>query len=90
MSIKTSKTMIFMTCIDVLLVALTIFFAILYHNLGRDWMLSVYVTMLTISYHFVMRLIVGQAVVRTLCCIMSHRQNWYTGSSWDCHLCLWC
>lgn len=62
MSIKTSKTMIFMTCIDVLLVALTIFFAILYHNLGRDWMLSVYVTMLTISYHFVMRLIVGQAV----------------------------
>lgn len=62
MSSKTSRTIIRLICLNALLVALTILFALLYHSFQQDWMLSVYVTMLTISYHFLMRLMVGQVI----------------------------
>lgn len=62
MSRKSSENIVLMICIDMLLVAMTVFFGILYHSFGQGWMLSAYVTFLTISYHFVMRLIVGQLV----------------------------
>lgn len=62
MNRKTSRTIIRLICFNALLVALTILFALLYRSFRQDWMLSVYVTMLTISYHFLMRLMVGQVV----------------------------
>ena len=62
MSRKTSKNMIRMIGIDILMVLTTVFFEILYRKYGQGWMLSVYVTFLTISYHFVMRLAVGEFV----------------------------
>lgn len=62
MSKKTSKNMAIMICIDILMVAMTIFFAICYRKFNQGWMLTLYVTFLTISYHFVMRLIVGELI----------------------------
>lgn len=62
MSRKTSRNMVLMICIDILMLIMTLFFEILYHELGQEWMLALYVTFLTISYHFVMRLIVGEVI----------------------------
>ena len=41
---------------------LTVVFAVLHDMYDEGWMLSAYVTFLTISYHFSMRLIVGEVV----------------------------
>lgn len=62
MSRKTSRNMVLMICIDTLLVVMTVFFEVLYQKFGQGWMLTLYVTYLTISYHFVMRLIVGELI----------------------------
>ena len=62
MSRKTSRNMALMICIDIFMVVMTLFFVILYRKFGQGWMLTLYVTFLTISYHFVMRLIVGELI----------------------------
>ena len=62
MSRKTSRNMALMICIDTLMVVMTVFFEVLYRKFGQEWMLSLYVAFLTISYHFVMRLIVGELI----------------------------
>lgn len=62
MRAKTLRNLAMMICFDIILVIVTIIFSILYYRFGRDWMLSVAVTFLTISYHFIMRLVVGQSV----------------------------
>lgn len=62
MSRKTLRNMVLMIWFDIFLVLITVLFAILYHHFGRRCFLSLYVTFLTISYHFVMRLLVGQTV----------------------------
>lgn len=53
MSRKSSGNIVLMICIDMLLVAMTVFLGIFYHSFGQGWMLSAYVTSLTISYHFI-------------------------------------
>lgn len=59
---KTSKAMTLMICIDTLLVVITVLFEILYCKFNQGWMLTLYVTFLTISYHLVMRLIIGEVI----------------------------
>ena len=59
---STTRNLILLICFDCLLVSMTIFFAMLYRSFGQAWMLSSYVTFLTVTYHFVMRLMVGQTV----------------------------
>lgn len=62
MSKKPSKTMVLMLVLDILLIFITAVFALLFRVFGKGWMLSFYVTFLTTAYHFVMRIIVGEAV----------------------------
>lgn len=62
MSMKTSRNMAIMICIDTLMVVLTVFFEILYCKFGQGWMQTLYITFLTVSYHFLMRLIVGEII----------------------------
>ena len=47
---------------DVALLVLTGVFFVLQRSCGGGWLLSIYVTLLTVTYHFVMRVVVGQAV----------------------------
>lgn len=62
MSGKTSRNMAIMICVNILMVAITVLFAILCRKYGQEWMLTLYVTFLTISYHFIMRLTVGELI----------------------------
>lgn len=62
MSGKTSRNMAIMICVNILMVAITVLFAILCRKYGQEWMLTLYVTFLTISYHFIMRMTVGELI----------------------------
>lgn len=62
MSGKTSRNMAIMICVNILMVAVTVLFAILCRKYGQEWMLTLYVTFLTISYHFIMRMTVGELI----------------------------
>lgn len=59
---KTSITIRIMIFFDAALVLLTALFFVLQRIFGGGWLLSIYVTLLTITYHFVMRILVGQTV----------------------------
>lgn len=59
---KTSITIRIMIVFDAVLVLLTALFFVLQRICGGGWLLSVYVTLLTITYHFVMRILVGQVI----------------------------
>ena len=62
MSRKKLRNMFLMICINILTVVMMVFFESLYRKFGYGWMLTLYVTFLTISYHFIMRLIVGELI----------------------------
>ena len=59
---KTAKNIAILIGVNLAFITLTVGFAVLYHIDHQGWMLSAYVTFLTISYHFFMRLIVGEVV----------------------------
>ena len=62
MNRKTAKNIAILIGMNLVFITLTIVFAVLHYMYDEDWMLSAYVTFLTISYHFSMRLIVGEVV----------------------------
>ena len=62
MSQKISKNLIILICVNIVFVILTITFTVLHNIFRQGWMLSVYITFLTTSYHFAMRLMVGELV----------------------------
>ena len=59
---KTAKNIVILIWVNIVFITLTVVFAVLHDMYDEGWMLSAYVTFLTISYHFSMRLIVGEAV----------------------------
>ena len=59
---KTAKNIAILIEVNLAFITLTVGFAVLHHIDHQGWMLSAYVTFLTISYHFSMRLIVGEVV----------------------------
>ena len=59
---KTAKNIAILIGVNLAFITLTVGFAVLHHIDHQGWMLSAYVTFLTISYHFSMRLIVGEVV----------------------------
>lgn len=59
---KLSKTQKLLLYFTIMLLVMTLIFLYLYHSCHQAWMLSVYVTLLTVFYHFAMRLVVGKAV----------------------------
>lgn len=59
---KTSKYVIRLFCVNIVFITVTVVFAVLNSIFNKGWMLSVYITFLTMSYHFSMRLIVGEFV----------------------------
>lgn len=59
---KHSPTIRNMIFFDAALLVLTGVFFVLQRSCGGGWLLPVYVTLLTVTYHFVMRIVVGQAV----------------------------
>ena len=62
MNRKTAKNIVILIVVNLVFIMLTVGFAVLHYMYDEGWMLSAYVTFLTISYHFSMRLIVGEAV----------------------------
>lgn len=62
MNRKTAKNIVILIWVNLVFITLTVVFAVLHDMYDEGWMLSAYVTFLTISYHFSMRLIVGEAV----------------------------
>lgn len=48
---------------DIIMILTMLAFLAAHAACGQGWMLSVYVTFLTVSYHFTMRLAVGQAMI---------------------------
>ena len=59
---KTAKNIAILIGVNLAFITLTVGFAVLHHIYHQGWMLPMYVTFLTISYHFSMRLIVGEVV----------------------------
>ena len=59
---KTAKNIVILIVVNIVFITLAVVFAVLHDMYDEGWMLSAYVTFLTISYHFSMRLIVGEAV----------------------------
>ena len=55
----------------------TVILAILYRNMGNGWILTLAITFGTISYHFVMRLLVGTVVNLLLNNHVDYRKQWY-------------
>ena len=62
MNRKTAKNIAILIGVNLAFITLTVGFTVLHHIDHQGWMLSAYVTFLTISYHFSMRLIVGEVV----------------------------
>lgn len=62
MNRKTAKNIVILISVNIVFITLTVVFAVLHHIYHQGWMSSVYITFLTISYHFSMRLIVGETV----------------------------
>lgn len=61
-SSKTKLNIALMVCFDILLIVITVLLRIMYEKHGNPLMLTAFITMMTISYHFIMRIIVGQSV----------------------------
>ena len=59
---RQSKTIRFLILFDLLFVMLAVFFGMIHRVTNRSLYLSLYVTFLTIAYHLLMRLAVGEAV----------------------------
>ena len=59
---KTAKNIVILIWVNIVFITFTVVFAVLHNMYDEGWMLSAYVTFLTISYHFSMRLIVGEVV----------------------------
>lgn len=59
---KTAKNIVILIVVNLVFIMLTVGFTVLHDMYDKGWMLSAYVTFLTISYHFSMRLIVGEVV----------------------------
>lgn len=62
MSKKTKGALVQMVLFTALLGMMTLLFFFLYHQFQYTWMFSAAITMLTIFYHFAMRLLVGEVV----------------------------
>ena len=62
MNRKTAKNIVILIGMNLVFIMLTVVFAVVHYIYRQGWMLSAYVTFLTISYHFSMRLIVGEVV----------------------------
>ena len=62
MNRKTAKNIVILIVVNLIFIMLTVVFAVAHYIYRQGWMLSAYVTFLTISYHFSMRLIVGEVV----------------------------
>ena len=62
MNRKTAKNIVILIGMNLVFIMLAVVFAVLNYMYDEGWMLSAYVTFLTISYHFSMRLIVGETV----------------------------
>ena len=62
MNRKTAKNIVILIGMNLIFIMLTVVFAVAHYIYRQGWMVSAYVTFLTISYHFSMRLIVGEAV----------------------------
>ena len=62
MNRKTAKNIVILIVVNLIFIMLIVVFAVVHYIYRQGWMLSAYVTFLTISYHFSMRLIVGEAV----------------------------
>lgn len=58
---------------------LTALFALLYHNLGCSWLLSVAITFGTVCYHFSMRLLVGAVIPNSF----QYNSVWFQPLPWE-------
>ena len=67
MNRKTAKNIVILIGMNLVFITLTVVFAVVHYIYRQGWMLSAYVTFLTISYHFSMRLIVGEVVTVIYC-----------------------
>ena len=67
MTRKTAKNIVILIVVNLIFIMLTVVFAVVHYIYRQGWMLSSYVTFLTISYHFSMRLIVGEVVTVIYC-----------------------
>ena len=56
---------------------ITVILAILYRNMGNGWILTLAITFGTISYHFVMRLLVGTVMNCLLNNHMDYHKRWF-------------
>ena len=59
---KTSTTIKLMILFTIFLLSVTVGFYVLFNVYGKDYMRILYITFLTIFYHFAMRLFVGETV----------------------------
>ena len=67
MNRKTAKNIVILIGMNLIFIMLTVVFAVAHYIYRQGWMVSAYVTFLTISYHFSMRLIVGEVVTVIYC-----------------------
>ncbi len=76
-SLKRSKTLRFLLSAGVTFALSALLFQILYRRTGQGGFLSAYITFLTFSYHFLMRLAVGEAVT-----LLYRKRNFHYSSTW--------
>ena len=67
MNRKTAKNIVILIGMNLIFIMLTVVFAVAHYIYRQGWMVSAYVTFLTIFYHFSMRLIVGEVVTVIYC-----------------------
>lgn len=64
-------------------VSITIIFVVLYRDTKSDLLLTLAITFGTISYHFVMRLLIGSIVNLALHNHLDYRKRWFQVSSFE-------
>ncbi len=60
---KRHSTLVKLIAYDIIAIVTALVSFVLFRQTGAGWLLSLYVTFLTISYHFTVRLAVGQAMI---------------------------
>lgn len=73
---------------NVVFIGLAVLFRVLFGVYEAGWMQSAYITFLTVSYHFLMRIMVGEII--TLCYQkreFHYASPWYRQKNWEKKLC---
>lgn len=76
-NMKPSKTILCLLGTNILFILLAVLFRVLHRQTGQSGFMAAYITFLTISYHFIMRLAVGETIT-----LLYQKREFHYDAAW--------